>query len=181
MSDTDNFVDQTINWTMDLAESFLNNWDMSADWSSENPMPAFLITLTPADEDDINTLSPDLPYFLDFEDGQMTYLKYSKKDWSDIIRKIVDYRKPIGYMVVCETGYTRRDLDTKEVKHGNGVVVLFVTLDNFAKVFLGNIEKAENGRLTLKRTDDEILENAMMSPFFKSLIHSDLGVSPILQ
>jgi hypothetical protein len=176
----DNFVDQTIDWTMGLAESFLNNWDKSAEWSPENPMPAFLITLTPDDEDDINTLSPDLPYFLDFEDGQMTYLKYSKRDWSDIIRNIVDYRKPIGYMVVCETGYTRKDLDTKEVTHSNGVVVLFVTVDNFAKVFLGNIEKTDKG-LVIKRTEDEILEDAMMSPFFKSLIHYDLGVSPILQ
>ncbi len=181
MKDEENFIDQTIDWTMDLAESFLNNWDLSAIWTPENPMPAFLITLTPDEGDDINTLSPDHPYFLDFEDGQMSYLKYSKKDWSGIIRNVVDYRKPIGYMVVCETEYSRKDLDTGVVTHNNGVVVLFVTLDNFAKVFLGDIEKTKDGKLAIKRTEDEILENAMMSPFFKSLVHYDLGVPPILQ
>lgn len=179
MSEEENFVDQTIDWTIDLAESFLNNWDRVADWSPNNPMPAFLITLTPDDIDDMNSLSPDVPYFLDFEDGLMSNLIYSKKDWGGIIRNLVDYRKPMGYLVVCESSYTRKELATDELTKENGLVVLFVSVENFSKVFLANIERTEE-KLVIKRTNDEILEKGMMSPFFQSLIHYDLGVSPIL-
>jgi len=177
----DNFVDLTINWAMDLSEGFLNNWDRSAEWSSDNPMPAFLITMSPDDSEDIQSISPDAPYFLDFEDGSLNELKYSKKDWGFIIGNVLRERKPISYLVICETSYHYVDLKTDTKITNNGLAILMVTIEKFAKVFLGDITRSEDGTLSLTRSSDQILEGAMMSSFFESLIHYDLGVSPILQ
>jgi len=172
------FLKSSLEWSRDLAESYLNNWDKSSNWTPTNPMPSFLVTFSINEKDDGSgdTLAPDFPYFLDFENGSLLgAIQHSKKEWGSIITNVLKERTPLFYVVVSETAF----MTTTEEVVKNGVMILLVGNDFYTAV-IGSIEKSE-GRLTLKSLDIEVDDRTASSDFFESLIQHDMGMSPILQ
>lgn len=169
-----NFLNITLEWSRDLANSYLNNWDSSANWTPTNPMPSFLITFTNSEDGDI--LAPDFPYFLDFENGSLLgAIQNSKKEWGNIIANVLRERKPLFYLVVSETAY----MTHQEQVLKNGVMILLVGND-FYKAVIGDIQKTDAG-VVISQLDIEVDKRTATSDFFKGLIHYDLGFSSILQ